>query len=309
MQVKSDCISCQIERAKYECDITFKDKEEEEKIFALIEFLAFLVAHLDENAKQRPTPAFFGTERERIIKRRSGTADPHIEVKRRSTEVAKRLLPRAKAFYEVAEDKDKITALLRIAAAANSMEYGVKGYTYDDDLFKKEFVHTLTEELFCDVPSITAAIEKYENILYITDNAGEIIFDAFVIKKLREKGKKVVVSPKKQPVINDATVEDLIEAKTLIADLDTSLEVDIIPCGSSIGISLGEAEENFVNVLRDTKYLVIAKGMGNYEAMSAFEEDAGLGLKGRLIYVFRAKCQPVADDVGVKRGVLVAKLV
>jgi uncharacterized protein with ATP-grasp and redox domains len=54
---------------------------------------------------------------------------------------------------------------------------------------------------------------------------------------------------------------------------------------------------------------VIAKGMGNYETISEFEARAELGLSGRLIYVFRAKCEPIASNIGVKKGELVAKLV
>jgi uncharacterized protein with ATP-grasp and redox domains len=37
--------------------------------------------------------------------------------------------------------------------------------------------------------------------------------------------------------------------------------------------------------------------------MSEFDEM----LKGRLIYVFRAKCEPVAMKIGVPKGTLVVK--
>jgi hypothetical protein len=42
--------------------------------------------------------------------------------------------------------------------------------------------------------------------------------------------------------------------------------------------------------------------MGYYETISEFQDK----LKGRLIYVFRAKCLPVAQSAGVKKGDLVA---
>ena len=95
--------------------------DDREKIRVLKEFIAFLLEHLGEEGK---SPAFFGTERERIIKRRSGAKDPHGKVKKRSNEVAKGLLPEVYKFYDAVSSKSKIEALIRIAAAANSMEYG-----------------------------------------------------------------------------------------------------------------------------------------------------------------------------------------
>ena len=301
MKPKSDCIACLVERTKYECDMALND--DREKIFALKEFIAFLLEHLGE---ERKSPAFFGTEREKIIKKWSGAKDPHKEVKSRSNAVAKGLLPEAYKFYNAAAStEDKIEALIRIAAAANSMEYGIKGYSYDDDLFKGDFVHTLNEKLNWNKDLVLSAIKGRKKILYLTDNAGEIFFDAFVVKKLIEMGKEVVVSPKNAPVINDATTEDLEEA---ITSVSTNF-VRVIPSGSCIGMSLEEAEEVFIDMFCDERYLIIAKGMGNYEAISEFEAEPGLGLKGRLIYILRAKCEPIASSIGVKKGELVAKLV
>jgi uncharacterized protein with ATP-grasp and redox domains len=50
---------------------------------------------------------------------------------------------------------------------------------------------------------------------------------------------------------------------------------------------------------------VISKGMGNFETLSEIEAQ----LKGRLIYILRAKCEPVARALGVPKGTLVAKTV
>lgn len=299
MKLKPECIPCLIERAKYECDIVFN--EDREKLRALKEFTAFLSEHL--NLSELKPPPFFGTERERILKRRSGVKDPHGEVKRRSNEVAKKLLSEASQFYDAASDK--IEALIRIAAVANSMEYGIKGYSYSEADFQHEFVHTLNENLKWDRQSIRSAIKNREKILYLTDNAGEIFFDVFVIRELIKMGKEVVVSPKSAPVINDATIEDLKEAG--ISYLEERCK--IIPSGAYIGISLGEVEEEFLDVFSDERYLVIAKGMGNYETISEFEARDEFGLKGRLIYILRAKCEPVARSMGVRRGELVAKFV
>ncbi len=48
--------------------------------------------------------------------------------------------------------------------------------------------------------------------------------------------------------------------------------------------------------------LVFAKGMGYYESLSE------LPAEGRVFYCFRAKCQPVADSLGVPLNSYVAML-
>ncbi len=299
MKIKPECLACLMDRAQFECDRLFR--EESEKFGALVEVIRFLSTHLE--ADKLHSPPFYGTERERILQRRSGVRDPHAEAKRLNNALARSLLPAAERFFEAATDK--LEAVIRIAAAANSMEYGVKGYEYSEARFAQIFDRTLHEQLVWNRAEILAAIRAHEQIVYLTDNAGEIVFDVFVVRKLANLGKEVVISPKSAPVLNDATIEDLKEA-----GISGSEEgIRIVPSGAYIGLSLKEATEAFLDVFRDERYLVMAKGMGNYEAISEFETRADLGLKGRLLYILRAKCEPVARSLGVNRGDLVARLI
>lgn len=299
MKIKPECLACLMDRAQFECDRLFR--EESDKFGALGEVIRFLSTHLE--ADELHSPPFYGTERERILQRRSGVHDPHAEAKRLNNDLARSLLPAAERFFAAATDK--LEAVIRIAAAANSMEYGVKGYEYSEARFAQIFDRTLHEQLVWNRTEILAAIRAHERILYLTDNAGEIVFDVFVVRKLVNLGKAVVISPKSAPVLNDATVEDLKEA-----GISGSEEgIRIVPSGAYIGLSLEEATDAFLDVFRDERYLVMAKGMGNYEAISEFETRANLGLKGRLLYILRAKCEPVARSLGVNRGDLIARLI
>ena len=288
MKVSSECMPCNVERAKYECDLVFRD--EKKKIETLRELFKFISANLSPES----VPAYLGTNRERIVKRMSGVSDPYKNLKIKSDAVAKKLLPLAVRFYDRAGDKTD--ALVRIMATANSMEYGVMGYKFDASKFEKEFNRILRERLLSNNKKIKVALGKYKKILYLTDNCGEIVFDIFAARKLGEMGKEVTLAPKSEPVLNDATVDDL---KRL------GYRGKMIPCGSFVGVSLEEASKEFLNALRSPDTFVIAKGMGHYEMVSEFEDK----LKGRLLYVLRAKCEPVARATGVKRGELVAKFV
>jgi uncharacterized protein with ATP-grasp and redox domains len=285
MRIASSCYSCILDRAKFECDILFSDDDSKKK--AMEELLDFMVQHKGE------VPSVVGTEREEIMKRRSGNSDPYREMKAESNRVATALIPLAKRFYE--ESEDKLEALIRIAAAANSMEWGVKGHDFDVDSFEDVFFETLNEKFDGDLEEARRRINRFDKILYLTDNAGEVVFDLFVIEKLLEMGKRVVICPKTGPILNDVT-DDELKAMT---------DLPIEPSGPVIGLSLDRVRPELLLLLKNDGFLVIAKGMGNFETMTEFDDI----LAGRLIYVMRAKCEPVSMRVGVSQGTLVVRAV
>jgi hypothetical protein len=285
MRIGSGCYSCILDRAKFEADLLFSD--DAEKMEAMEELLDFIVCH------KREVPSVVGTERERIMKRRSKNPDPYREMKAESNRVATALLPLTERFYDLSEEK--LEALIRIAAAANSMEWGVKGHDFDVDSFEEVFFDTLKENLDGDLEEARRRIDRFSRVLYLTDNAGEVVFDLFVIGKLEEMGKAVVIGPKTEPILNDVTSDELRSMTTLPLE----------PTGPVIGLSLEEARPELLDLLMDEGVLVIAKGMGNFETMTEFDDM----LAGRLIYVMRAKCDPVADALGVPRGSLVVRAV
>ena len=285
MRVASNCYPCLLDRAKFECDMVFT--REEDKKAAVEELLDFMARN------KGGVPALMGTEREFIIKRRSGKADPYRELKEESNRVARDLLPQAEEFYE--QSPDKIEALIRIASAANSMEFGVKGHDFDNATFGRAFAGTLRESLQADMDELKRRLQSFDKIFYLTDNCGEVIFDLFVIERLEEMGKRVVVGSKSEPIINDATAQEL----------KSFSEVDVIPTGNVVGTVLEHLSEEASLLLNDSEWLILSKGMGNFETMTEFDQR----LKGRLIYILRAKCEPVAAKLAVPRGSLVARAV
>ena len=283
MRMASNCYPCILERAKFESDLVFSS--EGEKKAAVEELLDFMACH------KGGVPALVGTERELIIKRRSGRSDPYQRLKEESNRVARDLLPAARKFYE--EMDNKIEALVRIAAAANSMEFGVKGHDFDNSTFERVFAATLHEKLAGDLGEVEKRLRSFRNIFYLTDNSGEVVFDLFVIEKLKEMGKAVVIGSKAKPILNDVTAKEL-RAMT---------DVEVVPTGEVVGTALEHLDPEASLLLHNPDYLVLSKGMGNFETISEFQER----LKGRLIYVLRAKCEPVAMEMGVPRGTLVVR--
>ena len=281
----STCYSCILDRANFECDLVFETDGEKTK--AVEELLDFMACH------KGGVPALVGPEREVIIKRQSGNPDPYRDLKSEENRLARSLLPVARQFYN--DSENKLEALVRIAAAANSMEFGVKGHDFDNSTFGHIFGDTLAENLQGDLGEVKRLLSSFDNVLYLTDNAGEVIFDLFMIEKLKDMGKRVVMASKSEPVLNDVTAEEL----------RSMTDNEVIPTGPVVGTTMENISQEALSLLTNEDWLVISKGMGNYETLSEFDAH----LKGRLIYIMRAKCKPVAMALGVPKGTLVARTV
>ena len=80
-------------------------------------------------------------------------------------------------------------------------------------------------------------------------------------------------------------------------------DVEVIPTGDVVGTAIDHLSPEASTLLFDPDWLVLSKGMGNFETMSEFDEK----LRGRFIYILRAKCEPVATQMNVPKGTLVAK--
>jgi uncharacterized protein with ATP-grasp and redox domains len=285
LRMASGCYPCILDRAKFESDLVLSG--EDERKAAIEELLDFMASHKGE------VSALVGTERERIIKRISRSSDPYWRLKEESNQLARSLLPIAREFFLHSENK--LESLIRIAAAANSMEFGVKGHDFNPATFGAVFADLLKERLVGDLAQVERLLDQFQNIFYLTDNSGEAIFDLFVVEKLREMGKRVVMGAKSEPIINDVTAEEL----------RAMGEMEVVATGPVVGTTLESSSPAALDILQGKEWLILAKGMGNYETISEFHEQ----LEGRLIYVFRAKCEPVAMSVGAPRGSLVVKTV
>ena len=134
------------------------------------------------------------------------------------------------------------------------------------------------------------ALNEAEEILYIADNTGEIIFDRLLIEQLPMG--KVTVVIKGSPVINDATRED-----ATLAGLHRIVEV--IDNGSDgPGTILETCSQVFVDRFEKAD-LVIAKGQGNYETLSDIDKN--------IFFVLKAKCHVIARDLGCDVGEMILR--
>ena len=224
-----------------------------------------------------------------------GTKDPYRELKRRSNEIALDLYPRAEAFVEMSEDR--LRAAFISAIVGNVLDFGI-GTGFDSpEKLEEEFQSLLDDGLGHDDTEATRAlVGKGADVVYLADNCGEVVFDRLALKELKRLGARVTFVVKGEAILTDATRAD-IEGLGIEDIVD---EISETP-GFAVGMSVPELREGeFGRRLRKAD-LVIAKGMANYEALS--ETDIG-----PVAYLLRTKCEPVAESLGLAKGMNAAKL-
>jgi len=231
-------------------------------------------------------PPWMGCQIHRLLKEATGNEDPYAQAKAHSNSLALSLLPELKTL--VNNSKDSFNTALRLAIAGNIIDFGCKTKVTDEDV-QCSIDSALNDPLDNNmVQSLKNTINQSEDILYLTDNAGEIILDRLLIEQM--PAERVTVVVKGAPIINDATYAD-----AEIAGL-TSL-VKVIDNGTDIpGTILEQCPTEFQKRFSQAD-LVISKGQGNYETLS--HED------GNIFFLLKAKCPVIARDIGCRVGELV----
>ncbi len=289
MKVKARCGYCLLYRGYRE--ILRATEDEALRLEVIRELLSLLGRLLTPEA----VPAWIGTQRDRLIRRMTGCPDPYKKEKRRANELALRLLPRVERIIEEAEPDDRLREACRIACLGNIIEYDVPGHSHDIEealaRLRREYLHIDDTDRFREL------LRPGSRVLLLTDNAGEIAFDRLLVRELRLLGCHVTVAVKGGPCLNDATIEDA-EAVGMIQEADKVITTGV----DAVGIDLSEASEEFREIFHSAD-IIISKGMANWETLTEYEAPAP------ILFLLRAKCEPVADSLGVPLRSNVAKLV
>jgi len=210
-----------------------------------------------------------------------GIEDPFLSEKKHSNRQAFEIYNRWKPV--VFETHDSFKASLRLAIAGNIMDYGAAD-SFDIDSVIINVLHT--DFAIDDSCLLKEKIDTAKKILYLGDNAGEIVFDKlFIETNLSDKVTYVV---KSAPVLNDVTMKDADEirmietAKVITNGYDAPSTV------------LSKCSEEFMKEY-NTADLIISKGQGNLEGLLKEYDD-------RIFFLLMVKCDVIADMLNVKKG-------
>lgn len=275
MKIALDCMVCFIRQALDAARLVSTDVSVHERI--LRDVLQW-TGKMDLNQ----SPPVIGQRIHRHLREISGVKDPYRVAKVRQNRMAMNLLPELKAEIESAEDP--LTMAVRLAMAGNVIDMGVNGNVTETEV-RGSVRQALSEPLSGEQAGFRQAVAEAQSILYLADNAGEIIFDRLLIEQLSPKS--VTVAVRGAPVINDATMTDAWAAGLL--DM-----VEVIDNGSDApGTILNDCSREFRRCFNEAD-LILAKGQGNYETLS----DA----PGNIFFLFKAKCPVIATHVGLPVG-------
>ncbi len=242
-------------------------------------------AEIVEQASFDQPPARITTVLHRMVRERTGS-DPYRRVKDRYNAIALEKLPSLRRT--AAKAADPLEAGVRLAIAGNVIDFGIYEAFDLDRSIEDSFRLQLSESDFSD---FSKAVQRSRRILYLCDNAGEIVFDRVLAETLREDGKIITAAVKGAAVINDATLED-----AAAAGLAESAEV-IDNGNDGIGTLLESCSPRFMDAYRSAD-MVISKGQANYETL------AGTG-DNRIFFMFKVKCPVVARELGRENGDIV----
>jgi len=281
MQVYLDCFPCFLRQTLDAVRFVTDDEKIHETV---VRQVLELVRRMDA----RQTPPAIGQQIHRLIRRVTGNADPYRQQKHDSNLLAMKLYPRLKAC--IRGSNNSLETAVRLAIAGNVIDFGI--YT---SLGERDVMEAIDSALADGwdtgrLEEFAQAVSNANEILYIGDNAGEIVFDQLLIEELPYE--KVTFGVKGSPVINDVTMED-VEMTGL-----TGL-VKVVENGSDApGTILGDCSVGFHERFERSD-LIIAKGQGNYESLSETGKD--------VFFILKAKCPVIAADLGCDMGQMVLR--
>ena len=281
MKTYHDCIPCFMKQALGAARLVTGNPELHEQV---LREMAKKISTMDLNQ----SPPLMGREIHRTVRALTGVDDPYREVKDFYNRFAMDMYDDLK--NKVAASVTPLETAVKLAIAGNIIDFGVSG-DLDVELVRDTIDNALSEPVLGDINAFAEAVAKAETILYLGDNAGEILFDRILIETL--PAGKVVFVTRGGPVINDATLAD---AQTV----GLTSAVRVMDNGTDVpGTALSECSGAFVQAFAKAD-MIIAKGQGNYETLSDADQA------GKIFFLFKVKCPVVARDIGCEMGRAVA---
>jgi len=287
MNIGVECYPCFIKQSLEALEMLSLDKQTQTTI------LKRVLHHLSTIEPQHYSPPELSREIHDIIRTLAHSDDPYAQVKDTSNTMAEHHYAQLKTLVQEAEDP--LLLAIKLAIVGNVIDFGTSTrFSVEDkihDALHRDFDATA-------YPRFVDALQAAHTILYLADNAGEIYFDKLLLEELHCMNKDIIYVVKANPIINDATMEDVHRAR--LDDLVTVIEGDKGQSISAPGISLSLASEEFKKYFTSAD-MVIAKGQGNFESLSQVDRE--------IFFLLMVKCPLVADEIGIELGKLVLKVI
>ena len=273
MKIQIDCVPCQVKMSL----ATAKKLTKDESVISKTMREALNIASTFES-HDNVFSLYYAMQQN--VKKIDPHTDPYKEFKKNFNEICLKISPELKkAAYS---SSDIFASGLKIALAGNAidvMQGNMLSREYLEESVKKSLLQEINKN---NVELLKKNIKEAHKILFIGDNAGEIVFDKVFIEIIKDTLlhdldiDKITYSVRGGPTLNDSTLEDAV-----MVGLDKLVKI------ISTGIDLPAAylplcSEEFRKEYDDSD-LIISKGQGNYEAL--FDE------KKNIFFLLKLKCE------------------
>ncbi|MBI5141204.1 MAG: DUF89 family protein [Nitrospirae bacterium] len=282
MNTPIDCLTCFVRQSIIALDLATDDIDLKRQVMRS-------VMPVIENTDFSMPPAWTTTSIHRVIREGLGI-DPYAGVKRKFNNSALALYPELKA--RIASAADPLRLASRLAIAGNIIDFGIFTQVDLDGTISR----AVNDDLFVDdLQAFRMAVNQSSRILYLCDNAGEIVFDRLFIEALAGLGKNVTAVVKGSPVLNDATMEDaeytgLTNACRVIDNGSDGIGTILLWCSPEFHDELARCD------------LVISKGQGNLETLET--EKTGK----TTAFLLQSKCDVLSRYLSVPKGAMMLRM-
>lgn len=277
MRLDSQCILCLLKR---HADTAAKLGSEEQ----VTAFTRDLMRILCDGPAQMSAP-FYTPDIAKLFTEHFGLADDRFtEEKELSNRFCMERLDRISGMVRSADDP--LYAGLQGAILGNYIDFsalqGEVSFEKLDEMLA--MLHTI--EVDRDVfDKLRADLEGGKELLYLTDNAGEIVFDRVWLEVIRDlfPNLSITVCVRGGPAQNDATIADAEEI---------GMPFRVIDNGTCISGTVLEKASDELRAAIERADVVISKGQANVETLL----DTGHGYN--IYYAFLVKCKRFIDRFG-----------
>ena len=284
MKIHPRCAPCLLSRVQFEAELSTKDLAVQKKV--VLAGIEVLRKYLVDGAPATHLSTKIHREAYRVL----GDIDPYRETKRQSNETAQKLLPFVRDFVL---EKDSFRRAVLVSIVGNSFDFGVLGFDADKEIGKEMIFKQIHHGL--DVDDSDKIRSMIDNVVYLADNCGEIVFDTLLFDEIKKIGGRITLVVRGAPILNDVTMKEL-----KVLGIDKKVDRVLTTGSNAIGVCLKEAPPELVEALRGAS-LIISKGMANYETMSEYDFKP-------IAYLLKTKCESVAEAMGLKRNMSVARV-
>ncbi|MDI9619446.1 MAG: ARMT1-like domain-containing protein [Candidatus Nezhaarchaeota archaeon] len=280
MKLKPSCIPCIIDvRLK---ELVRLGVTEEEGLRVLIEVVDTISRLAKPGLNVAKLASAVYRKFKEMLKR-----DPYLDIKKRALDAFNEVREACHGMLWGLEGYERFAMAVKLALAGNSFDYGVSGFAPP----KLEDIPKLVDEMVVERDETLKLYElsKGSSISYLLDNVEELPFDLVFINEMKKLGGRVTAIVKSAPFQNDVTTYEAMKVGLgNVADKIIETGVD----ASSVFL---EEASNDARIALMASNIIVAKGMAHFEYL------AETPLKNKTFFLLQAKCEPVAQELGVAR--------